>query len=77
MLAQSNVRNYYQQFLDNHMAAMMPGGMPPPGMPFPGHPGAHPYPPRFPLDASQGMRPMGPPGALQLRVSPATVPHAR
>lgn len=54
---QSNVRNYYQQFLDNHPSAQVAGQHP--GM----APGQYPgqYPPRY--DASQGMRPLGgPPG---------------
>ena len=71
------MRNYYLQFEAQR------GGMLPPGMMHPGmHPGMHPMmhpgmmPPggmhpgymQRPLDASQGMRPLGapPPGALLL-----------
>ena len=58
-LLQSNVRNYYQQFLDNLPGAQPAGGTP--GM-MQGYPGG-PFPPRF--DASAGLRPLGP-GACSL-----------
>jgi hypothetical protein len=76
------VRNYYLQFEAQQLGLPPPGMMMHPGM-HPGmmHPGHHPgmmmppggMPPhfqqRYPLDASQGMRPLGapPPGAPLLR----------
>jgi hypothetical protein len=55
----SNVRNYYQQFLDVHMAQFAPAGLP-----YPGGPPGFPPQARMPLDGTAGLRPLGgpPPG---------------